>query len=170
MRKVLSRKESLRIGEFKSFDTARSHIDTAKLLYAHQKWPQSCFMAMTALEEIGKGLVFQAVSAGQENVIGLDFRNGFDERSLKDALRGKGAHGRKALVGTLTPLILNEAARKRHGKHPLSQIDRIEGVVLLARAGKWMKLRNLCLYTEVSPDVGQQFAQGKKLAVNMHIL
>jgi len=63
-------KESLRIGEYKSFDTARFHIDAAKLLYSDRKWPHSCFIAMTALEEIGKGLALQAVSAGQENVIG----------------------------------------------------------------------------------------------------
>ena len=157
-------KKSLRIGEYKSFDTARSHIDAAKLLYSHEKWPQSCFIAMTALEEIGKGLVLQAVSAGQENVIGLDFTDGFDERSLNDALRGKDAHSRKALVGAFTSLILNESARQRHGKHPLSQIDRIEGVVLLSKAGEWMKLRNMCLYAEVNPNIGTAYFPEEKIS------
>lgn len=158
-----SEKEWLRIGEYKSFDTARSHIDAAKLLYSYQKWPQSCFIAMTALEEIGKGLALQAVSARQENVIGLDFRNGLDKHSLKDALRGKGAHGRKAFVGVLTPLILNEGARKRHGKHPVSQIDRIEGVVLLSRAGEWEKLRNMCLYIEVNLNISAAYFPEEKI-------
>ena len=147
-------KESLRIGEYKSFDTARSHLDAAKLLYTHQKWPQSCFMAITAIEEIGKGLGLQAVSAGKENVLGLDFQNGFKPKDFQQAIRGFGAHGRKALVGTIAPLILNEAARERHGKHPKSMIDRIEGVVLLAQAGEWQKIRNICLYTEVNPNLG----------------
>jgi len=147
-------KESLRIGEYKSFDTARSHIDAAKLLYSHKKWPQSCFLAITALEEIGKGLCLQAISAGKEKVLGLDFSKCFNKKEFHDALQGKGAHGRKALVGTFTPLILNDAARKRHGKHPETLIDRIEGVVLLARAGEWGSLRNSCLYTEVKTNTG----------------
>lgn len=148
-------KESFRVGEFKLLDTARSHIDASKLLFDHEKWPQSCFMAMTALEEIGKGLVFQAVSAGKEGAIGLDFRKGFKQSLLNAALRGKGAHGRKALVGTFTPLILNVDARRRHGRHPISGIDTIEGVVLLARACEWGDRRNSCLYTEVSSIIGR---------------
>jgi AbiV family abortive infection protein len=158
-----SEKESLRIGERKSYDAARSHIDAAKLLYSYQKWPQSCFMAMTALEEIGKGLALQAVSAGQPNVIGLDFRVGFNKRSLDNAIRSRDAHSRKALIGAFAPLILNEGARKRHGKHPLSQIDRMEGVVLLARAGEWVKLRNMCLYAEVDLNVGTRYFPEEKI-------
>ena len=146
-------KESLRIGEFKSFDTARSHIDAAKLLYEHQKWPQSCFMAMTALEEIGKGLVLQAVSAGE-------LRRGFNKQSLKKTLRD---HGGKASVGAFTTLTLNEDARGRHGKHPISQIDRIEGVVLLARASGWTELRNMCLYTEAYFSIGTAVCPAEKV-------
>ena len=130
-------KETLRIAEYKARDTVRSHIDAARRLYDNGFWPQSCFLAMTAIEEIGKSLAFQLASAREDASV---------LRELRD-------HLTKALFGAVTTLILNDGARARHGRHPVTGIDRVEAIRLLGEApGEWMSLRNGCLYVDLNPD------------------
>jgi AbiV family abortive infection protein len=67
-------KELLRIAEYKARDTARSHIDAAMKLYSGKDWPHSCFLAMTAIEEIGKGLQFHVASANDDQSVLEDLK------------------------------------------------------------------------------------------------
>ena len=58
-------------------------------------------------------------------------------------------HLDKALEAAASSLYINAGADRRHGVHPISGIHCTSGVVLLARSGRWMSIRNSCLYTEV---------------------
>ena len=128
-------KEALRIAEYKARDCARSHIDAAKRLYAERDWSRSCFLAMTAIEEIGKSLQFQLASVQ-------------DDGSVLEEQR---KHRIKAVFGAVAPLIMNDEARARHGRNPATRIDRLTAISLLGEApGEWMALRNKCLYVDLA--------------------
>src|SRR5262249_30178084 len=69
------------------------------------------------------------------------------------------AHPFKAVMGVIPTLILNDDARKRHGKSLLEQFDRIDGVRLIAEAPhEWMSMRNACLYAEADLRAGKAIA------------
>jgi len=136
MRSLPTKQEAIRAAEHAAFDTARSHITAAKTLYDHGMHPQACFLAMTAIEETGKALLYQCPDA-EENMEPLS--------AVRD-------HDMKAIFGAVAPLILNEEAKRRHGRNLVTGLDRIEAVRLLAEGGEWMPLRNACLYVDCKPD------------------
>jgi len=42
--------EVARATEHGALDTARSHLDAARALYDQGRWPQACFLTITAIE------------------------------------------------------------------------------------------------------------------------
>ena len=139
-----------REAEWAAIDTARAHIDSAKLLYAHRQWAQACFFAMTAIELIGKALQFQRVWTAYET------RDEDPERyQIACADLRSGAHWIKATQGAVATLILNDEARKRHGTNSATGLPRIDAVRYIAEAdGEWMNLRNACLYVDLGVRLG----------------
>lgn len=132
-----------------ALDTARAHIDSAKLLYEKDRWPQACLLALTAIEMIGKALLFQRVwtsYADRER----------DPEKHRDALGDLGAKGHqvKAEQGAVAALIFNEEAKMRHGRSEATGLPRIDAVRYIAAAdGEWMRLRNRCSYVDLD-DAG----------------
>jgi len=124
--------EVVRAAEHAALDTARDHLDAARALYDKGRYPQACFLAMTAIEELGKALILQHADAEGEQP---------DPSELRD-------HGSKAILGAVAPLILNDEARARHGTNPITGLPRIEAVRYVAEGGAWMALRNACLYVD----------------------
>src|SRR5713101_8874437 len=116
MRLLSTKREAIRAAEHSAFDTARSHITAAKALYDQGMHPQACFLAMTAIEEMGKGLLYQRADADEN----------------EEPLLVVHDHDIKAIFGAVAPLILNEEAKRRHGRNPVTGLDRIEAVRLLA--------------------------------------
>lgn len=138
-----------RQAEWAALDTARAHIDSAKLLYAARQWPQACFLGMAAIELVGKALLFQRVWAAYED------READRERyELAEAdLRARG-HRTKAVQAAVAALIFNDDARARHGQNVHTGLWRIEAVRYIAEVeNEWMTLRNACLYVDLDTDL-----------------
>src|SRR2546426_826914 len=106
----------LRVTEYRARDLAREHIRAARRLYDAEQWPQACFLAMTAIEELGKSLEVQRVRAEND-------AEPFE--TLAERLRD---HGEKALMGLFPALVMNDEARKRHGRHPETGRYRVDVV------------------------------------------
>jgi len=141
--------EQLRVGEYKAFDTARSHISAAKVLYREEYLAQACFLAMAAIEEVGRGLRFQYLSTGG------------DPKLLESIQKD---HQSKAVMGAVLPLILNDGAKERHGKNSRTGLYRIQAVSLLAEAqGEWMSMRNRCLFVELDARSGDVRSPGSQI-------
>jgi AbiV family abortive infection protein len=130
--------ETVRAAQYAALDTARSQIDAARALYDQGRYPPACFLAMTAIEEMGKALVFQKADANEE-------------LPSPEELKGMRQHDPKAFVGALVPMVLNDEARERHGRNPVTKLDRIDAVRYLAEGGGWMPLHNACLYVDCDP-------------------
>lgn len=114
----------------------------------------SCFLAMAAIEEVGKlPLMRYAELSISTNL----------EYDPKKAARPLADHTGKALVGVAMSLMINAAVDRRHGSHPESQVALTSGIMLLIRSGQWMSFRNACLYV----DVDLSGAQG---AAPMHLI
>jgi AbiV family abortive infection protein len=129
--------EAVRTAEQAALDTARSHLNAARVLYDQGRWSQACFLAMTAIEELGKAMLLQRADAEGELP---------DRRELRD-------HDPKAVFGTVPALIFNDDARERHGTNPVTQLPRIEAVRYVAEGGAWMKMRNACLYVDCNASI-----------------
>lgn len=127
--------EAVRVAEHAALDTARAHLDAARALYDQGHLPQACFLAMTAIEELGKALILQHADAEGDQP---------DRSELRD-------HDSKAILGAVAPLILNDEARARHGMNPVTGLPRIEAIRYVAEGGEWMALRNACLYVDCTP-------------------
>jgi AbiV family abortive infection protein len=141
--------EQLRVGECKAFDTARSHISAAKILYREEYLAQACFLAIAAIEEVGRGLCFQHISTGG------------DPKLLESIQKD---HQSKAVRGAVLPLILNDGAKERHGKNPRTGLCRIQAVSLLAEArGEWVSMRSRCLFVELDARSGDLRSPGSQI-------
>ncbi|OFV68788.1 MAG: hypothetical protein SCAL_000464 [Candidatus Syntrophoarchaeum caldarius] len=103
---------------------------------------------MTAIEEIGKLFILQLVQGDVFKELGVKLEPPPDlnTKELNKFLRN---HLDKALEAAASSLYINAGADRRHGVHPISGIHCTSGVVLLTRSGRWMSIRNSCLYTEV---------------------
>jgi len=117
-------------------------------LYEQKEYPIATFLAMSAIEEIGKLLILP-LPPFEGN--GLEPVYEFDAKKNRKIIRD---HLAKAILAAGSSLCINAGADRRHGIHPESKILRSSGVILLARSGRWMKIRNSCLYTDgiFTPD------------------
>lgn len=133
---VLSPREAVRLAEGAAIGTARAHLTAARALYDQERWPQACFLAMTAIEEIGKALLIQRSDSEGE----------LPER------RDLTSHDPKAILGSVSTVIFNDAARERHGTNPTTGLARIEAVRYVAEGSEWKGLREACLYVDCRPS------------------
>lgn len=151
-------REHLRVAEYRARDSARRQAGTAKALYARAAWREACFFAMSALEEIGRGLELQR------------FQEHGEAHEIAGLILFLRQHHEKAMMGTVPTLVFNDEARARHGRHPVTEVFRIEPVRYLAEAPhEWMRLKNACLYEDLpgavsgsqapsAPTVGREHA------------
>lgn len=135
---------------------ARRLVDRAVSLYAENEFPVACFLAMTAIEECGKTILVGLPRRwiGREKVFTVQ-----NPRAFMSAIRD---HTGKCAVAAGT-LFINSAADRRQGIHPRSGMFRTSGVVLLARSNNWMRVRNRCLYVDVSLSQKQLSAPSEQI-------
>jgi AbiV family abortive infection protein len=126
---------------------AETLLARSRSLYAEGDFPLACFVAMTVIEECGKLTLLKLEwwRLSQHPEVAPD-------ESLVRHLYLE--HTEKAVIAAGHALQINAAADRRHGIHPDSGLMRTGGVVLIARARRWMGLRNACLYTDIDRDAG----------------
>lgn len=141
-------RKTLRLAREKTITNAWQLLETAVQLFEQEQYATACFLAMTGIEEVGKLFVLRLVQGDTLEVCGgqLECPPELDTKQLDSFLR---RHLDKALQAAAWSLYINAGADRRHGVHPVSGIHRTSGVVLLARSGRWMSIRNGCLYTDV---------------------
>jgi AbiV family abortive infection protein len=145
-------RETIRLARQKAIVNAWQLLQTAVRLFEGNKYSVACFLAMTAIEEIGKLFILQLAQGDVIrglNTFGLevDVLQEFNSAKLDKFLRN---HLDKAVQAAATSLYINSGADRRHGIDPHSKMIRTSGVILLARSGHWMKIRNNCLYTDIN--------------------
>lgn len=145
-------KETIRLARQKAITNSWQLLQTAIGLFENNQYAPSCFLAMTAIEEIGKLFVLQMVQGdifGELGKLGFeeDLPKELDSRKLDKFLRN---HLDKAVHAAATSLFINSGADRRYGVDKNSKMIRTSGVVLLARSGHWMIVRNNCLYTDIN--------------------
>ena len=140
-------RKTLRLSREKTIINAWQLLQTAIGLFEQDQYPIACFLAMTAIEEVGKLFILLMAQGFKELDIQVEPPADLNERQLDKFLRN---HLDKAVEAAAQSLFINAGAVRRHGVHPASGMHRIDGVVLLARSGRWMDIRNGCLYTDVN--------------------
>ncbi len=141
-------RSTIRLARMKTIDNAWHLLQTAIDLFEREHYPPACFLGMTTIEEAGKLPIFQLMQGDALRVLGV----GPDHLSLpsgKDLRKFTRSHLDKALQAAAWSLYINAGADRRHGIHPTSQMHRTSGVILLARSGLWMVIRNGCMYSEI---------------------
>ena len=140
--------KTLRLAREKTITNAWQLLKTAVQLFEQKQYATACFLAMTSIEEVGKLLVLRLVQGDALEAFGsqLEAPPELDTKELDSFLRD---HLDKALQAAAWSLYINAGADRRHGIHPVSGIVRTSGVVLLARSGRWMYIRNRCLYADI---------------------
>ena len=120
-------------------------IEEGSAKFREERFPRSCFLAMTAIEEAGKLSVLRLVARAELEQLGTSPRE-LDVKGLCGFLRD---HPKKARQAAAWSLHINAGADRRHGNHPVSGIHRTSGLILLVRSGQWMSIRNSCLYVNL---------------------
>lgn len=147
----------IQIARRKIITNAWQLLRTAIKLFKQQQYAIPCFLAMTTIEEIGKLFILQLAQGDVFKKFGVNLEPPpeLNTKELNKFLRN---HLDKALEAAASSLYINASADRRHGVHPISGIHRTSGVVLLARSGHWMSIRNSCLYTEVNFTANSTFS------------
>ena len=145
-------RETIRLARQKTIVNAWQLLQTAVGLLENNQYATACFLAMTAIEELGKLFILQLVQGDvirglSELGFEADLPEEFDAGKLDRFLRN---HLDKAVQAAAASLHINSGADRRHGVDPQSNMTRTSGVALLARSGRWMILRNNCLYTDIN--------------------
>lgn len=147
--------EIIRLARQKTITNAWELLQTAVGLFENNQYSTACFLSMTSIEEIGKlfilqlaqGDIFRGLSKlGFEE----DLPKELDSKKLDKFLKN---HLGKAVQAAATSLYINSGAVRRHGVDSQSKMIRTSGVVLLARSGRWMIVRNNCLYTDIDFEI-----------------
>jgi AbiV family abortive infection protein len=149
MRKVTKAiRRTLQLARKKIITNAWQLLRTAVKLFEQEQYAIACFLAMTTIEEVGKLFILQLIQGDVFKGLGIKLKPPpeLNTKELNEFLR---SHLDKALEAAASSLYINAGADRRHGVHPVSGIHHTSGVVLLARSGYWMNIRNSCLYTEV---------------------
>ncbi len=149
MRKLTETREILQVAREKTITNAWQLLRTAVELFEQEQCAIACFLAMTAIEEAGKLFILQLAQGDVFKVLGIQSEQPPqpNTRQLNKFLRN---HLEKALQAAAWSLSINAGADRRHGIHPISKLHCTSGVILLARSGRWMDIRNACLYTDIN--------------------
>lgn len=141
--------EAIRIAREKTLSNAWQLLQNAVHLFETKQYALSCFSAMTAIEESGKLFVLQIIQGDSMKILyeGIRVPPEPNISALQRFLRN---HVEKAIQAAAMSLYINEGADRRHGINSESGMHRTSGVILLARSGKWMEVRNACLYTDLN--------------------
>ena len=145
-------RETICLARQKTIINAWELLQTAVGLFENNQYSTACFLSMTAIEEIGKLFILQ-IAQGDIffGLSKLDFAENLpkelDSKKLDKFLRN---HLDKAVQAAATSLCINSGADRRNGVNSKSNMIRTSGVVLLARSGRWMIVRNNCLYTDIN--------------------
>ena len=141
--------ETLQLARKKTITNAWQLLQTAVELLEQEQYVIACFLAMTTIEEAGKLFVLQLAQGDVFKALGV--QSGQPPQPNTKALdRFLRNHVEKALQAAAWSLYINTGADRRHGIHPVSKLHRTSGVILLARSGRWMNIRNACLYTDIN--------------------
>jgi AbiV family abortive infection protein len=143
MNKRLFTLDLLKSAREKTIENAWSLIKTAVSIFSDNNFPIACFLAMSAIEEMGKiyNILLTEIDA---NISMNKIRNNNKQNIKKDFYN----HTEKAVKAASDALYINSGADNRHGKNKYSGIINTSGVVLLARSHRWMNIRNSCLYID----------------------
>ena len=125
-------------------ETAFNHITTAIGLFDSYAYSQACFLAITAIEEMGKARTLQLIQ--------FDFDpdhepKAIDVSGIHHFMR---EHNIKAIRAAASGLSANHGAVRRHGRHDGANLNLSTGILLFAKSKKWMTVRNSTLYTDVN--------------------
>jgi AbiV family abortive infection protein len=136
----------------KTAENSFSLIHKSMKLFEYEEYEISCFLAMTAIEEAGKLFQMRLFSLyGTEE----------DYKSLEKFLRN---HIDKVIEAAVQSLFINCAADSRHKRHPESKALVTDGIIILARSKKWMKIRNFCLYTDIEVELKNVIVPFEKIS------
>lgn len=125
-------------------ETAYNHVTTAIGLFESYAYSQACFLAITGIEEMGKTRTLQII---QSDVNPEREPEKIDVKGVQDFLNN---HRTKTLRAAASGLSANHGAARRHGRHEEADMNLSSGILFLAKAKKWMDIRNACLYTDVN--------------------
>lgn len=145
--------QTIKLARQKTIENAWQLLQNAVQLFERKQYALACFLAMTTIEEVGKLFVLQLVQGDLLKIVNAHAIKPA-EPDLKELLRFLRSHLEKAIQAAAVSLYVNTGADRRHGIHPKSGIHRTSGVILLARSGRWMNIRNACLYTDLDLAVG----------------
>jgi AbiV family abortive infection protein len=140
--------QTIKLARQKTIENAWQLLQNAVQLFEGKQYALACFLAMTTIEEIGKLFVLQFAQGDLLKIVNQSTIKPpkLDLRKLGRFLR---SHLEKAIQAAAVSLYINAGADRRHGIHPISGMHRTSGVILLARSGRWMDIRNACLYTDL---------------------
>lgn len=125
-------------------ETAFNHVTTAVGLFESYAYSQATFLAMTAIEEIGKARTLQMIQA---DIYSDREPQEIDVTGVQNFLN---KHNLKALRAAVSGLSVNHGAVRRHGRHEEADINLPTGIQFLAESEKWMEVRNSSIYTDVN--------------------
>lgn len=125
-------------------ETAFNHVTTAIGVFESHSYAHSCFLAITAIEEMGKARTLQLV---QGDVFESFEPVRIDDGKIRSFLQN---HSTKAIRAAASGLVANHGAVRRHGRHGEADLNLSSGILYLGKSGKWMNVRNACLYTDTN--------------------
>lgn len=142
----------IKLARQKTINSAWQLLQNAVQLFEKKQYALACFLAMTTIEEVGKLFVLQLIQGDLLKIVNARATRPA-EPDLKELQRFLRSHLEKAIEAAAVSLYVNTGADRRHGIHPKSGMHRTSGVILLARSGRWMHIRNACLYTDLDLTV-----------------
>lgn len=141
---------TLQLARRKTITNAWQLLQTAVKLFEQRQYAIACFLAMTTIEEIGKVFILRIAQRDEFETLSVIKLEPLPELNTKGLYKFLRNHLHKALKAAAVSLYINAGADRRHGVHPISGMHITSGVVLLVRSGRWMSIRNSCLYTDVN--------------------
>jgi AbiV family abortive infection protein len=125
-------------------ETAFNHVTTAIGVFESHSYSHSCFLAITAIEEMGKARTLQIVQGDVfEKFRPIKIYDGEIRNFLQN-------HSTKAIRAAASGLAANHGAVRRHGRHDEADLNLSSGILYLGKSGKWMNIRNACIYTDTN--------------------
>ena len=124
-----------------TYNNVKGLIEDSQILFREARYRSAGFLAMTAIEEVGKLWLLRFSHLAGAPIVGLT-------KMVRD-------HTGKALEAAAWCLQLNAGADRRHGKNPSSKVSATDGIALLSRSTQWMRYRNACIYSD--DDLAAQF-------------
>lgn len=125
-------------------ETALNHVTTAIGVFESYSYAHACFLAITAIEEMGKARTLQIVQGDVfERYEPVKIYDGEISNFLQN-------HSTKAIRAAASGLVANHGAVRRHGRHEEADLNLSSGILYLGKSGKWMNVRNACIYTDTN--------------------